>query len=432
MAAKRVEAAHLVLLCALLDDGAAPGGAFSVTQRRVLDEQSKGGASVSFENKVSGRDLAIVESREFGANPVAVQIPVHKGPISDIAVSPHSNRLLVTNYGGHSVSVIDIHTCRVVDSIVGLNEPFGIALSGADRAYVSTATPAYDAIQVVDLATSTVVASHRVALSVTDLVVSADGKHVYVSRNGARAADVAALDVDTGRMQVVDLATTAGTTTECLRVSPDGGRLYVGVNGPSGGQVVVIETGLTTASSAGRSRWRRKNTKTAAKGTRQSGYPTVIATVEIGLPVRDVAISPDGGLVYVASSGSEAAVIDVIDTRTNKVTGTRKIAEVTGLVTRLTLSGDGDRAYLVSDSSVTMLCTLTQDIIGNVDVASQPSCVVESADGRFLYIADYAGAVTVAPVAGNAEARTEQAALESKRSVDLFVPDLLKYDAALV
>ncbi len=158
----------------------------------------------------------------------------------------------------------------------------------------------------------------------------------------------------------------------------------------------------------------------------------MIGTIEIGLPVRDVAVSPHGGLVYVASSGPEAAVIDIVDMRTNKITGTRKVAEVSGLLTRLTLSGDGDRAYLVSGDSVTMLCTLTQDIIDSVDVASQPSCVVESPDGQYLYIADYAGAVTVAPVAVNAEACTEQAALESKRSVDLFVPDLLQYDAALV
>lgn len=386
---------------------------------------------MSFESKVSGREVV-----EFGADsPVAVQIPVRKGPISDVAVSPDGKRLMVTNYGSDNVSVIDIDSCRVMGTVDGLAEPFAIALGGADRAYVSTVSPAYDAIEVIDLATNSVVASHRVALSVSDLVVSADGAHVYISRNGARGADVAALDVATGRIQVVDIATAAGTTTESLQVSPDGSRLYVGVNGPAGGQVVVIDTGLNSGEPAGRARWRRKSakaTKSVAKSARQPASPSVIATVEIGLPVRDVAIGPKGALVYVASSGPEAAVIDMIDTRTNKISGTRKIAEVTGLITRLTLSGDGDRAYLVSDDSVTMLCTLTQDVIDTVDLASQPSCVAESPDGRSLYIADYSGDVTVVPVAVNTEARFEQAALESKRSVDLFVPDLLQYDAALV
>ena len=36
-----------------------------------------------------------------------VQIPVKNGPISDIGVSPDGSRLIVTNYGRNSVSVID-------------------------------------------------------------------------------------------------------------------------------------------------------------------------------------------------------------------------------------------------------------------------------------------------------------------------------------
>ena len=106
------------------------------------------------------------------------------------------------------------------------------------------------------------------------------------------------------------------------------------------------------------------------------------------------------------------------------------------MLTRLTISGDGDRAYLVSHDNVTMLCTLTQDVIDSVNVATQPSCVVESPDGKYLYIADYSGAITIAPIAAGDESGFEQAALESKRSVDLFVPDLLQhdpqYDPALV
>lgn len=388
------------------------------------------------ERNVNGRDVEILEPRDFDT--VAVQIPVDKGPISGIVGSPDGSHLMVTNYGGDSVSIIDIAARRVVDTVADVQEPFAIAVGGADRAYVSTVSTAYDAVQVIDLASNTVVATHPLALSVSDLAVSADGKHVITSRNGVRGADVAVLDAATGQVRVIDIATTAGTTTECVRVSPDGGRAYVGVNGPSGGQLVIIDTGLAPAESqGGRTRWGRKttkNTKTRAKGAekaaKQAPKAGVIGTVEIGLAVRDVAISPNGALVYVASSGPEFAVLDVIDARTNKISGTRKIAEVNGLLTQLTLSGDGDRAYLVSGDSVTMLCTLTQDVIDSVTVVNQPSCVVESGDGEYLYIADYAGAVTVAPIAKGAD--IEQAALESKRSVDLFVPDLLQYDAALV
>jgi DNA-binding beta-propeller fold protein YncE len=410
---------------------------------------------MSPDRKMNGRDIAVLDSSEFVTTPghqvAVVRIPINKGPISGIATSHDGSRLVVTNYGGDSVSIVDVDDCRVVGTIADVDEPFAIAMgeAGTDRAYVSTVSAAYDAIQVIDLATNSIVATHPVALSVSDLSASADGKYIYASRNGVRAADVAVLDSATGRVEVVDIATTPGTTTECVRASTDGGRLYVGVNGPAGGQLVVIDTGMVPeagAESEGRSRWRRKSPKSPAKSKANAAQQdatrnaapklTVIETIEIGLAVRDVAISPTGALVYVASSGPDFAVLDVVDTRTNKITSTRKIGEVNGLLTRLTLSGDGDRAYLVSHDSVTMLCTLTQDVIDSVNVATQPSCVVESRDGKYLYIADYSGAITVAPIAAGSESGFEQAALESKRSADLFVPDLLQhdlqYDPALV
>jgi DNA-binding beta-propeller fold protein YncE len=61
----------------------------------------------------------------------------------------------------------------------------------------------------------------------------------------------------------------------------------------------------------------------------------------------------------------------------------------------LALSGDGQRTYLVCDHSVTVLSTSTHDVIGSIVVGAQPSCVTESPDANRLYIADYAGAITV-------------------------------------
>jgi YVTN family beta-propeller protein len=326
------------------------------------------------------------------------QIAVRNGPISDIAVSPDGSRLLVTNYGADSVSVIDVHARRVTETVDGLQEPFAIAMDGhdANRAYVSTVSPSYDAITVIDVAADTaadtVVATHPLTLSVTDLVASPDGKYVYASRNGGEGADLAVVDTATGSVQTVELATAPGTTTECVRVDPDGTRVYVATNGQSGGRLVVIDA--ERARPAGHSRWRRK-TRTRSEG---NGGPRVIDTVELGLPIRDVALSPDGAVAYIASCSPEfGSVVDVVDTRTRKITATRKITEITGLLTRITMSHDGDRAYLVSDDGVTVVCTRTFDVVSIVTVANQPSCVAESPDAEHLYIADYSGAVTVAP-----------------------------------
>jgi YVTN family beta-propeller protein len=402
------------------------------------DNHSKGGASVSDVNgREAAREVQIVESDATPVVPVAVEIAVDNGPISGIAVSPDGSRLTVTNYGRDSVSVIDTETCRVVETIDGFEEPFAIAIggSGANRAYVSTVSPAYDSIAVIDMSTNTVVATHPLALSVSDLAVDAEGKHVYASRNGAGVADVAVLDTTTERVEVIDLADVSkapGTTTECVRVSPDGSRVYVGINRPAGGQLVVIGTHTRSDEArGGRARWRKKGSARSRGYDQQTGL-RVIDTIAIGLPVRDVALSPSGAIAYVASCSPDVGVVlDVIDTRTRKITSTHKVGEIGGILTGLTLSADGDRAYLVSDAHVTVLCTLTHNVIGTHAAASQPSCVVESPDGKRLYIADYSGAITVTPVVSATPLAIEGPAADSEVSTTWLLPDLVQREPAL-
>ncbi|HTX97309.1 MAG TPA: YncE family protein [Mycobacterium sp.] len=334
-------------------------------------------------SEVNGRKAAHNdrEDRVFGLDNTSVlHIPVKNGPISDIGISPDGSRLIVTNYGRDTVSVIDTHTYRV--STTGLHEPFAVAVSDGvpTRAYLSTASRAYDTVDVIDVASNTRIATYPLALSVSDVTVNADGSRVYVTRNGSRGADVAVLDTSKDQVQVVELATGPGATAECVRISPDGGRLYVGVNRPWGGHLAVVET----------------------RARPRGGRFPIVATIELGLRVRDVALSDDGATAYVAGCGPVVgAVLDVVDTRANKITSTRKISEIAGPLTRLALSSDGSRAYLVSDDRITVLCTRTQDVIGDVGVVRHPSCAVESPDGRYLYIADYSGVITVAPVASS-------------------------------
>jgi YVTN family beta-propeller protein len=415
---------------------------------RRFDEESKGGVSVNLKRYLNGRKAArngqdgkIPELGAAPGLPIVVEIPVNNGPISGIAASSDGSRLMVTNYARNSVSVIDTDACRVLDTIPGVSEPFAIAVGSADagRAYVSTASTAYDSIEVIDVSTNMVVASHPLALSVSDLVVSADGRYVYASRNGVRGVDVAVLDTTTGLVEVIDIAgpfKAPGTTTECVRIGSDGDRLYVGANGPAGGQLVVIGTPAQSDQDAdrGRSRWPRKNSKKSTRSREAAAHTglSVVGTVAIGLPIRDVALSANGAIAYVASCGAGCdAVIDVIDTHTNKIVSTRKISEVGGLLTGLTLSGDGDRAYLVGGDGVTVLCTLTLDVVGTIQVAKQPSCVVESPDGNYLYIADYSGAVTVAPVGSVITSGVEDSVDETDAAAEWAMPELLQYEPAL-
>jgi hypothetical protein len=64
-------------------------------------------------------------------------------------------------------------------------------------------------------------------------------------------------------------------------------------------------------------------------------------------------------------------------------------------------------------------------------VSNQPSCVIESPDAKFLYIADYAGAVTVLAVASVVALGIESAAPETQTPTDWVTPELLQYEPAL-
>jgi DNA-binding beta-propeller fold protein YncE len=190
-----------------------------------------------------------------------------------------------------------------------------------------------------------------------------------------------------------------------VRVSPEGRRLYVAANGSSTAHLVMVD----------------------------AVQKRVLNAVEITSPIRDVALSPDGATAYVGSAGPDfGTVLDIIDTRTSTITATHKIGDAAGLLAQLTVSRDGLRAYLVGDQSVTVLSTATQDVIGSIPVDGDPSCAIESPDGQRLYIADYAGTVTVLAVAvATVPAGTPAADDELTAPRPWAVPDLLLLEPTL-
>lgn len=305
--------------------------------------------------------------REIAGYAVAAEIGVNNGPISGIAACEDGNRVAVTNSRADSVSIIDTYGRGVVATIAGTPEPFGIVVAGR-RGYVRVASPTYDAIAVLELQAGSLAAMHPVAFGVTDLAVSPDGGRLYCSAVAGGRVDVAALDPTTGACDIVAVSAAPGSTAGSVRVSPDGRRLYVAARGPSSDQLVLMD----------------------ARRLRVSSY------VEIGSPIRDVAVSSDGDNVYVVSCSPDfGAVVDVIDSRSGALAATAKVTGTSGFVTQLSLSADGQRAYLVDDHGVTVLSTLTLDVIGSVAIGGSPSCAVEIARGTRLCVADHAGMVTV-------------------------------------
>jgi YVTN family beta-propeller protein len=294
-------------------------------------------------------------------------VAVAHGAIADIATD--GSTVAATNYGDNSVSVIDAETLVVDATIPVAGEPFAAAAAD-QRAYVSTASASCDSVSVIDTAAKVVVSTHPLAFSVTGVAVSPDGKRAFAARTGRDSVDLAVIDTVSDRVGTIDIATGSGITADALRVSPDGLRIYVATSDAWGGSLVVVDA------------------ETAR----------VVSMVAIGSPIRDVALSADGGVAYVLSHDLvSGAVVDTVDTTTNEIASTVVLG---GSGTQIALS-PGTTAYVVGQDHVAVLCTITNEVVDTISVGAQPSCMAVSPDGGRLYVADYAGVVTAFSVASD-------------------------------
>lgn len=298
---------------------------------------------------------------------------VGRGPIGDMAISADGTRLTVTNYADRSVSVIDASTGAVVHTPLGTGEPLAVATgqrkggTHGGRSYVATSSGSFDSIVVIDTDTAETIAAHPVALSIGDLAVDPARRRLYAARTGPSGVDLLAIDTANGPVGAVEVPGSAGGSAGCVRVSPNARQVYVAVHQAGGDLIVVANPDLD-----------------------------LLGTIEIGSTIRDVAVSPDGESVVVTSCDPAVGdAVDVVDSATNTVTG-RFLVD--GPVMQLTVSRDGDRAYLTTTDDVVVVCTRTHRVLDTIGVAGSPSCTVESPDGRYLYIAGYDGVVSAWPV----------------------------------
>ena len=344
----------------------------------------------------------VLSASESGWEPVdgaqvVDTVSVDRGPIGGIAVSADGARVMTANCGDDTVSIIDAADLAVVNTVFGTDEPFAIvAGSGAGQVFVGAASAAFDALLAVDVDTAEIVAAYPVAMGVADLAVDPAGRRVYVARTGSCGADVLIVDADAGPTDTVDIATTAGSVAVCLRISPDGRRLYAAARRPDGDTITVLDRDLN-----------------------------IIDTIAVAATIIDVAVTPDGGSLIVATSDSDGGAVQTVDTRTHAVLGA---FAVDAPLIQLIVSRDGDRAYLITAAGVLVICPRTHEVLGMLTATTAPSCAAESPDGSRLYIAGFDGAVTVAWVAS---LPAPSASLHDQLALDDAVSRLLQLEPAL-
>src|SRR5882757_9791604 len=247
-------------------------------------------------------------------------------------------------------------TPALISTITAGAHPTAAALSPSGRQLYVSSIGIYQGgngtVSVIDTVSNTVTASIVVARAPHGLVVTPDGRSIYVT-----SADTGPLPSNT-----VTATIAVGRDPESLAATPDGRRIYVTNSsvGETGNSVSVIDTASNT----------------------------VTATIPVGRLPGGVAISPDGRFAYVPSIND--GNMSVISTATNIVLGTILVGRAPNSVA---VSPDGTHAYVTltggpdaPGDTLTVIDIARRTATKAITVASAPSEVTVSPDGRFAYV----------------------------------------------
>src|SRR5262249_39291491 len=153
--------------------------------------------------------------------------------------------------------------------------------------FLYTANADSNNVSVIDLGTKKAVAKIEIGVSPEALIMSPDGKRLYVTNETGRIAQLSV--VDTGTNKVIS-AIQVGKETEGLAFSPDGRRLYT--TNEAEDSVAIIDLA-------------------------QNKITSRIPLEAVGHRPRGIAISPDEKRIYISLETSNA--LAVINATTKKL-----------------------------------------------------------------------------------------------------------------
>jgi DNA-binding beta-propeller fold protein YncE len=107
-----------------------------------------------------------------------------------------------------------------------------------------------------------------------------------------------------------------------------------------------------------------------------------------------IALTPDGStLVYTANHGR----VHLLDTATNKVTGTIDLTPTNGDLANVAISPDGSMAYVAdAQNNLLLVASLkSKTQVNSIAVGQGPSSVVVRPDGSEVWVATLAGSEIV-------------------------------------
>lgn len=318
---------------------------------------------VAAKTQPSGR--AVVAEANVSARAAVGQLGGLPGAVTDMALSPDGRQLVAAHYGDDGISIIDIATLSINVIVAGIAEPYAVAV--ADRAYVTSASDEQDSVVAIDLRAGAALAAKEITDGARGIAVSPDGDALYVARCGDQVAEIAVIDIESGKSETIALANTCEAWVDAVRVSADGSRLFVALTDAAGGSLVVIDV-----------RARR-----------------VLHTVALEGSIGDVAVDADNRRVLVTGwNDALGAVVRIVDAVAGRVVDTMA---VDGMGVQVVVSGT--TAFLGLGDGVLVIDTVTARIIERIDTANPVSAIAVGKDGTRLYVGGYGGAITALEVA---------------------------------
>src|SRR2546426_1189130 len=266
-----------------------------------------------------------------------------------------------------------------------------LTAAGAPKAYVGLFKD--DAVAVIDTVQNKVLSTISVPKGPHGLVVTPDGRKVYVSSDGA--ATVSVIDTAADR---VGASIDVGANPHGLALSGDGSRVLV--SGWGSNHVLVIDTTTDrvigkvpiaqphngTLSRDGRTGWVASQQQGAMALVRLDLTTwKEVARVPLDKTPRGLELSPDGRRVFFTLAGVNA--IEVLDTTTNRVI-TQVPVGASPHYAPFTPDGRWALAVVPGPGELSILDTASNTLAGSVAVGKAPHWSTSTSDGRTAYVTD--------------------------------------------
>jgi YVTN family beta-propeller protein len=261
-------------------------------------------------------------------------IQVGSGPWG-VAVSPDQSQLYVSNNHGNNVSVINAASSTVVATIPVQSSPFGVAFT-PDGSEAFVVNGSSNSVSIINTDSQSVAATVPVQQSPVGvaMALTSNGTFAYVTNSASNSVSVIAVNSSTVLKTIP-----VGSGPRWVAVAPNSSLAYVENAGSNTVSVISVATN------------------------------TVTATIPVGMSPFGAAFTPDSSLAYVVNGASNT--VSVIDTASSGV-----IATMAGFSNpvHVALSSDGSSAYVtnLNANNVSVIATTTNTITGTVAVGSAP------------------------------------------------------------